>query len=204
MGWLAVSGLLAAAAWMPLSAWAGTGTILVYGDSLSAAYGINPKEGWVTLLQERLRQTGADYNVTNASISGETTSGGVSRFQATLAQHKPNLVVLELGANDGLRGLPVAQMKDNLAKIIEASRKAGTKVLVLGMKLPPNYGPSYTRAYEEAFSDLARRYKVPLLPFFLEPIVSQRDYFQADQLHPTAQAQPLILESVWKALKPLL
>jgi acyl-CoA thioesterase-1 len=183
--------------------------VLVYGDSLSAAYGIAQKEGWVSLLAERLnaerlKPGGRDYSVANASISGETTSGGVTRIAATLSQHKPAIVVLELGANDGLRGLPVEQMKQNLGRIIEASRKAGAKVLLLGMKMPPNYGPAYTRAFEAAYRDLAQRYRVALLPFFLQSVAARPELFQPDQLHPTAPAQPLILEDVWKALQPLL
>lgn len=183
---------------------AGKGTILVYGDSLSAAYGIGQNEGWVSLLGERLRKGGPDYSVANASISGETTSGGVSRIAAALAQYKPSVLVLELGANDGLRGLPVAQMKQNLAKIVSAAKGSGSKVLVLGMKMPPNYGSAYTRSYEEAFREIARDQRVALVPFFLEPIAGRRDLFQPDQLHPTAAAQPAILDAVWKGLRPLL
>lgn len=188
---------------LPLACHA-AGTLLVYGDSLSAAYGIAQKEGWVSLLAERLKQSGRDYSVANASISGETSSGGVTRIAATLAQHKPRIVVVELGANDGLRGLPVTQMKQNLGRIIEASRQAGAKVLLLGMKMPPNYGPAYTRDFEAAYRELAQRYKVALLPFFLQSVAARPDLFQADQLHPTAVAQPMILEDVWKALQPLL
>ena len=188
----------------PLAAAASRGTILVYGDSLSAAYGIAQKEGWVALLQERLTRSGLDYSVANASVSGETTSGGASRIAQTLAREKPDIVILELGANDGLRGLPVAQMKENLVRMVRAAKSAGSRVLVLGMRMPPNYGPAYTRAYEETFRQLAREQRLPLVPFFLEALVDRRELFQADQLHPTAQAQPLLLESVWKELRPLL
>ena len=181
-----------------------SGTILVYGDSLSAGYGINQKDGWVTLLQERLRKSGTDYTVANASISGETTSGGASRILATLDQSKPTITVLALGANDGLRGLPVKQMVANLESIIRAARKTGSKVVLVGMRMPPNYGPAYTKEFEQAFRDLARRHKLPLAPFLMEGIADKPDMFQPDQIHPTAAAQPRLLENVWKALRPLL
>jgi acyl-CoA thioesterase I len=188
----------------PLAAAASPGRILVYGDSLSASYGIGQQEGWVALLQERLRKSGLDYTVANASISGETTSGGATRIAQTLSREKPRVVIVELGANDGLRGLPVAQMKDNLNKIVRAAKSAGSRVLLVGMKMPPNYGPAYTREYEEAFRQLAREHKLALVPHFLEGIAERRELFQADQLHPTAQAQPILLEAVWKELRPLL
>jgi acyl-CoA thioesterase-1 len=181
-----------------------SGTILIYGDSLSAGYGISQKDGWVTLLQERLRKSGVDYTVANASISGETSSGGASRIQATLAQRKPTITVLALGANDGLRGLPVKQMLANLESIIRAAQKAGSKVVLVGMRMPPNYGQAYTNEFEQAYRDLARRHKLPLVPFLLEGIADKPDMFQPDQLHPSAAAQPRILENVWKALRPLL
>ncbi len=188
---------------LPLAASA-QGTVLVYGDSLSAAYGIGQKESWVSLLEGRLRKSGLDYTVANESISGETSSGGASRIAETLARVKPQVMVLELGSNDGLRGLPVAQMRENLGRIIGAAQKAGSKVLIVGMRMPPNYGPAYTREFEAAFRRLSRDFRVPLLPFFLEPIGDRREMFQPDQLHPTAQAQPLLAENVWKALRPLL
>jgi acyl-CoA thioesterase I len=187
-----------------LAAAASPGRILVYGDSLSASYGIGQQEGWVALLQERLRKSGLDYTVANASISGETTSGGAARIAPTLVREKPGVVIVELGANDGMRGLPVAQMKDNLDRIVRAAKSAGSRVLLVGMKMPPNYGPAYTREYEEAFRKLAREHKLPLVPFFLEGIADRRELFQADQLHPTAQAQPILLEAVWRQLRPLL
>ncbi len=192
----------------PASGAGKSGTILVYGDSLSAGYGINQKDGWVTLLQERLRKSGTDYTVANASISGETTSGGASRILATLDQSKPTITVLALGANDGLRGLPVKQMIANLESIIRAARKTGSKVahkvVLVGMRMPPNYGPAYTKEFEQAFRDLARRHKLPLAPFLMEGIADKPDMFQPDQIHPTAAAQPRLLENVWKALRPLL
>ncbi len=178
--------------------------ILVYGDSLSAAYGIAQKEGWVTLLEQRLRQKHLDYTVANASISGETSSGGASRIAATLAQHRPRIVILALGANDGLRGLPVAQLRDNLAAIIRAAQKAGSRVLLVGMKMPPNYGLQYTREFEQAYAALAKRHKTAFVPFLLEGVAGKRDNFLDDNLHPAAQVQPLILENVWAGLAPLL
>jgi acyl-CoA thioesterase-1 len=188
-----------------VSGWAHAGpAILVYGDSLSAAYGISQKDGWGTLLQERLKQRRLDYTVVNASISGETSSGGTSRIAATLAQHQPAIVILELGSNDGLRGLPLMQMHENLAHMLRASQRAGARVLLLGMKLPPNYGSQYTRDFEAVFVTLARQYRTALVPFLLEGVAGNRELFLDDNLHPTAQAQPIILDTVWKALRPLL
>jgi acyl-CoA thioesterase-1 len=144
------------------------------------------------------------YAVVNASISGETTAGGRTRLPAALAQHKPAIVVIALGANDGLRGLPLAGMRANLAAMVHAARQAGCKVLLIGMKLPPNFGPDYTAEFTRSFRDVAQAQKVPLLPFLLEPVASDRAAFQADNLHPVAAAEPKILDHVWKALKPLL
>lgn len=179
-------------------------TILVYGDSLSAAYGISQQKGWVALLQERLKAKKLDYTVVNASISGETTSGGATRIDDTLRKTQPRIVVLALGANDGLRGLPIAQMKTNLGKIIQAAKREDAKVLVAGMHLPPNYGPRYADEFHAAFGDLAKRHKTAYLPFLLDGMATERSYFQADQMHPTAEAQPIILDTVWKGLEPLL
>ena len=178
--------------------------ILVFGDSLSAAYGIGQKDGWVTLLQERLRQKRLDYTVVNASFSGETTSGGASRIAATLAAHKPAIVVVALGANDGLRGLPLAQMRDNLAAIVRAAQKSGSRVLLVGMKMPPNYGPQYTRDFEQTFVALARRFRCALVPFLLDGVAGKRELLLDDNLHPTADAQPIILENIWRELAPML
>jgi acyl-CoA thioesterase-1 len=179
-------------------------SILVFGDSLSAAYGIAQSRGWVALLAERLKREHPDYIVVNASVSGETSAGGQSRIRKALDAHKPGIVIVELGANDGLRGLAVAEMKKNLAAIIEQANKAGARVLLVGMKLPPNYGPEYTDAFEASFAELAKRHKSALLPFLLEGIAEKPELFQADRIHPTAGAQPLIAERVWKALQPLL
>lgn len=174
------------------------------GDSLSAAYGIAAGRGWVTLLGERLARERPDYRVANASISGETSAGGRARIADELARHKPAVVVLELGANDGLRGLPPAEMKTNLAAIITAARKAGARVLLVGMKLPPNYGPQYNRRFDAVFAELHERYRTAWLPFLLEGFAERRELFQSDALHPTEEAQPLILANVWPRLRPLL
>jgi acyl-CoA thioesterase-1 len=183
---------------------AASGTILVYGDSLSAAYGIVQKDGWVNLLGGRLKQTKLDYNVVNASISGETTAGGAARIDAALERFKPDVFVLALGGNDGLRGLPVAEMKANLAKTVRAAQARGARVLVVGMRIPPNYGAKYTQAFTDAFAEVARETKSAYVPFLLERIADRRELFQPDQIHPTAAAQPLLLDTVWTGLAPLL
>ena len=179
-------------------------TVLVYGDSLSAAYGIPERRGWVALLEERLQREHPDYSVANASISGETSAGGLARIGNVLEREKPAIVILELGANDGLRGLPVAAMKQNLAAIVEQAQKAGAKVLLVGMRLPPNYGDPYTKAFERAYVDLAKSGKTALLPFLLEGFGDKAELFQADRIHPTEAAQPAVLKNVWAALAPLL
>ena len=179
-------------------------TLLVVGDSLSSAYGIGPREGWVTLLEERLKREKFDYNVVNASISGETTSNGASRIGELLARVRPGIVIVALGGNDGLRGLPAAQLKANLSRIVEASKRHGARVLLAGMRMPPNYGPQYVREFEAAFTDTARRHRVPLVPFLLEGVGDRRDLMQPDNIHPAAAAQPLMLDTVWKGLRPLL
>jgi acyl-CoA thioesterase-1 len=189
---------------MVLSAGAWGKTILVYGDSLSAAYGLAEKRGWVALLAERLKRERSDYSVVNASISGETTSGGLSRMPKALAQHKPAVLVLELGANDGLRGLPVAEMKKNLATMIQQAQLAGARVLLVGIRMPPNYGPDYTREFEAAFGELARRHKATLVPFLLDGMAEDLTKFQPDRIHPNEAAQPILLDNVWKKLRPLL
>jgi len=178
--------------------------VLVYGDSLSAAYGMPERRGWVALLEERLQRERPDYNVVNASISGETTAGGLTRIGGVLERSKPDIVILALGSNDGLRGLPVAAMKKNLAAIIEQSQKAGAKVLLVGMRLPPNYGEDYTQAFARAFSDLAKSHRTAQLPFLLEGFAEKVELFQADRIHPTEAAQPGMLKNVWKPLAPML
>ncbi|MCX7960885.1 MAG: arylesterase [Burkholderiales bacterium] len=179
-------------------------TLLVYGDSVSAAYGIAEQRGWVALLAARLKRERADYIVVNASISGETTAGGLARLPKALAAHRPAIVVLALGGNDGLRGLPVAQMRQNLVRMIEQCRSAGARVLVAGMRLPPNYGPDYTRAFEAAFAEAAKAGGAALLPFLFEGFGERDEYFQPDRIHPNEAAQPLIAENVLRALRPLL
>jgi acyl-CoA thioesterase-1 len=179
-------------------------TILVFGDSLSSAYGIAEKRGWVALLAERLQRERLDYSVVNASISGETTAGGVSRLPRALERHAPDIVILELGGNDGLRGLPAAETRRNLAVLVERSRKSGARVLLVGMRVPPNYGPEYAREFAAAFAEVARRYQTAFVPFLLEGMAEDLGRFQADRIHPTEAAQPLLLENVWKSLKPLL
>jgi acyl-CoA thioesterase-1 len=186
------------------SAATGERTLLVFGDSLSAAYGLQAEQGWVAQLQRRLQTQGYGYRVVNASVSGETTSGGRNRIARALTQHKPGLVLLELGANDGLRGLPVKETRENLAFMIDAIRRAGSKVLLLGIRIPPNYGPQYTQAFGDIYTGLAKEKKLPLLPFLLEGIALDERFMQPDGLHPNAQGQPLVLANVWPALKPLL
>ena len=178
--------------------------VLVFGDSLSASYGIPEKRGWVSMLGERLQKEKLAYRVVNASISGETTSGGRTRLAKVLAEHKPAVVVLELGANDGLRGLPIAEMKKNLGAMIEQSQKSGARVLVVGTRMPPNYGPEYAQAYEAAFTDLAKTHKVALAPDLMAGFGERLEYFLPDRIHPNESAQPQVLDNVWKALRPLL
>lgn len=181
-----------------------TQTILVFGDSLSAAYGIDKNHGWVNLLQKELVEKHYDYKVINASISGETTAGGLSRIQQQLEQHQPNIVILALGANDGLRGLEIKQIKTNLEKIIKKGQNAKAKILLLGIKIPPNYGFTYTRQFEQIYFDLAKAHKLSFRPFFLEGISGEPSLNQEDGIHPNAQAQPLIVNNIWPALSTLL
>ena len=178
-------------------------TILIWGDSLSAGYGIRPEQAWPSLLANRLRDKRLDYSVANRSISGETTAGGRSRLANALREDKPAIVILALGANDGLRGLPLGQMRDNMAAMIDAAQATGARVLLAGMRLPPNYGP-YADEFERSFQRLAQTKKAPLVPFLLEPVAAQPRLFQADNLHPLAEAQPLILDHLWPTLAPLL
>lgn len=179
-------------------------TVLVMGDSLSAGYGLAAPQSWVSLTARKIAAEKPGWRVVNASISGETTAGGAARIAAELKRHKPAVVVIELGANDGLRGLPLAQTRANLAKMIVAVRDAKAKVLLIGMRLPPNYGPDYTRGFEAAFRDLAKTHGTAFVPFLLEPIALDERAFQADRLHPTAAAQPKLRDHVWPALAPLL
>ena len=178
--------------------------VMVFGDSLSAAYGIARESGWVHLLEQRLAQERFDYPVVNASISGETTAGGRGRIDDALAQHRPAIVIVELGANDGLRGLPLAAMRENLEAIIQACRRRGARVLLVGLQLPPNYGIPYARMFQEVYVQLAKRHKLAFAPFLFQGFADRRELFQSDNMHPTAQAQPLMLENVWPALRPML
>ena len=178
--------------------------MLVYGDSLASAYGMPSQHGWVALLEERLKREQPDYSVVNASISGETTAGGLARIGKTLEREQPAVVILELGGNDGLRGLPVAAMKKNLSGIIARSKKAGAKVLLVGMRMPPNYGDAYAKAFEKVYAELAKEEQVALLPFLLEGFGDKAELFQPDRIHPTESAQEIVLKNVWRALAPLL
>jgi len=178
--------------------------ILVWGDSLSAAYGLEPSQGWVSLLDQRLKARGYDYTVVNGSVSGETTAGGLTRLPDALGQHKPDIVVVELGANDGLRGTPIPVMQDNLGRMIALSRKAGAKVLLVGIMLPPNYGPRYTDGFVAVYKALARWYRVPLVPFLLDGVAQDPELMQSDGLHPVATAEMRVLDNVWPHLQPLL
>jgi acyl-CoA thioesterase-1 len=188
---------------MSLSAFAAP-AILIFGDSLSAGYGIGIEQSWPALLAKRLEHNRSAYTVSNASISGETTAGGRARFDATLTRVQPAIVVIALGANDGLRGLPTNQVRDNLAAMVRAAKEKKARVLLIGMKLPPNYGPDYAHQFDQTFLEVSKHERVPLLPFLLEPLGTTTDAFQADGLHPTASAQPKILDHVWPALQPLL
>ncbi|MBX3678457.1 MAG: arylesterase [Rhodocyclaceae bacterium] len=180
------------------------GNILIVGDSLSAGYGLGANQSWPSLLEKRLREARLDYSVVNASISGDTTAGGRSRIGAALDQARPAVVIIALGGNDGLRGLPVAVMRDNLNAMLAAARARKARIVVAGMKLPPNYGIDYTREFEQSYAVLARRHKAALVPFLLEGVAERRELFQADNIHPVAEAQPIILDNVWKSLRPLL
>jgi len=179
-------------------------TIVVFGDSLASGYGLPREQGWVHLLEQRLRAEHPDYKVVNASISGETALGGVNRIGEVLKAHGPALVILELGANDGLRGAAPQSIRRSLEAISDACRRAGARVLLVGIRLPPNYGRAYTEAFQDVFLNVARSQKLPLVPFLLDGVPENRELFQGDGIHPTAAAQPLMLETVWKELRPLL
>lgn len=179
-------------------------TLLVVGDSLSAGYGLRKQEAWPVLLGERLAQAGYGYSVANASISGDTTANGLSRLDAALAASKPAIVVIALGANDGLRGLSLKSMRDNLETMVRKSQASGAKVLVAGMQLPPNYGPDYTQKFAGTFAEVAKSTRSALLPFMLDGFASDPGRFQADGIHPVADAQARIVDNIWKPLVPLL
>lgn len=178
--------------------------VLVLGDSLSAGYGIDPSRGWVALLERRLERRGEGYRVVNASISGDTTRGGVARLPLALDAHRPAVVIVELGGNDGLRGLDVAQMRANLSRMITLSRESGAEVLLVGMRIPPNYGRRYTEAFHAAYGELARKHRVALVPFMLDGVALDPALMQNDGVHPRVEGQPRILENIWPHLEPLL
>ncbi|MGO9037522.1 MAG: arylesterase [Steroidobacteraceae bacterium] len=184
---------------------AATPVILVFGDSISAGYGLpRVEQGWVALLQTRLKDQGYGYQVVNASVSGETTEGGLARLPRALNLHHPVIVVLELGGNDGLRALPAGQMRDNLSRMAGLAEAAGAKVALLGMRMPPNYGPQYAAQFSQAFSDVARDKKLPFVAFVLAGIATSPGLMQPDGIHPNEAGQPQLLDNVWPALKPLL
>jgi acyl-CoA thioesterase-1 len=189
---------------LALPAAAAERSILVIGDSLSAAYGIPRTKGWVALLEERLKREQFNYIVVNASISGETAGGGRVRIKPLLERYQPAIVILGLGANDGLRGLPVEQMKANLAASIREAQVAGARVLLLGVRLPPNYGEDYTASFDAVFRELAKTHRTALVPFLLEDFAGKPEFFLPDRIHPSEAAQPLMLERIWRALRPLL
>ena len=188
---------------IPFSGAQAARNILVFGDSLSAGYGLAQEAAWPSLLNKRLQEKRLDYSVVNASISGETTSGGRSRLDAALATHKPAVVIIALGANDGLRGLPIATTRANLTAMAESAQKAKARVLIVGMRIPPNYG-AYADQFHAVFGEVSKARKTALVDFLLEGVAMQPKLFQADNLHPTAEAQPRLLDNVWKGLEPLL
>jgi acyl-CoA thioesterase-1 len=201
----AATGLLMS---MGLTAWAkAKGPILILGDSLSAEYGLRRGTGWVALLEQRLRQEGKATAVVNASISGDTTSGGLSRLPPLLAQHQPQLVVVELGGNDALRGLPLATTQNNLTAMVKACQAQGAKVLLLGMQMPPNYGPKYSAQFAALYADVAKAQRAALVPFFLQGVADvpqSEQWFQSDRIHPVEAAHPILLANVWPALVKLI
>lgn len=188
------------ALWLTFLASLAHADILVLGDSLSAAYGLPARAGWVALLEDRLAQEKFGLKVINASVSGETSAGGASRLEALLVRHRPRIVILALGANDGLRGLPTRELKQNLERMIRTAQRHGARVVLLGMRLPPNYGPAYTRDFAAVYAELARAHRLAFVPFMLEGFADRPEFFLADGLHPNATAQARILDNVWPAL----
>jgi len=178
-------------------------TILVLGDSLSAEYGLKRGSGWVGIVQRRLDDAGLDYAMRNASISGDTTSGGLSRLPAALQRHAPDIVIVELGSNDALRGLSLQMTRDNLARIIELSQQAGARVLLVGMQIPPNYGRPYTEQFRQLFEQLANERRTAFVPFLLDGMAQDRSLFQDDGMHPNEQAQEILANNVWTGLRPM-
>lgn len=179
-------------------------SLVVVGDSLSAGYGIEVKKGWVALLQDKLKKANHDYTVFNESISGDTTAGGLARIDNVLKRHRPAILLLELGANDGLRGLSPVKMKQNLTQIITKAKQSNTKVLLMGMRIPPNYGDRYEAMFYDVYPSIAKTYQVPLIPFLLEEVALKKELMQSDRMHPNEKAQPFILDLVWRHLQALL
>lgn len=179
-------------------------TLMIYGDSLSAGYGMDEADGWVELLDRRLAAQGHSYRVVNGSVSGETTTGGLSRLPAMLETYRPDLLVLELGGNDGLRGIPLASIRENLVAMIDIAQNSGARVVLAGIQIPPNYGPRYTQPFFEQFADIAREKELPLVPFLIDGIPQRPELMQDDGIHPRAEAQGMILDNVWPVLEPLL
>jgi acyl-CoA thioesterase I len=193
--------------WLPQYAFAANTSrpvLLVVGDSVSAAYGLRQEEGWVELLRQRIARENLDYNVVNASISGETTAGGASRMAGLLEQYKPAIVVIELGGNDGLRGTPLPTMREQLNQMVKRSRERKARVVLVGMEIPPNYGAGYARDFSASFVQVAQANHVPLVPSLFAGFGEHRELFQADGIHPIASAEPMLLDNVWRALHPLL
>lgn len=179
-------------------------TILVIGDSLSAAYGMSKEQGWAALLQQRLEENHYPYDVINASVSGDTTSNGLAQLPAALEKYHPEITIIALGGNDGLRGLPLTVIEKNLGKMTALAKDAGSKVLLLGVRLPPNYGPAYTTAFQQVYMSVADEHGVSVVPVMLKNMDEKRDLFQSDGIHPKPEAQPIILDNIWATLKPLL
>ncbi len=202
--------------WLPASTWAQDTAakssapgpqppvILVFGDSLSSGHGVPTTQTWAALFQRRLTQLGYPHRVVNASISGDTTASGLARLPSALRRHNPEIVILELGGNDGLRGLSLPALRANLASIIQTARQGRAKIVLAGMRMPPNYGISYAKEFERVFAELANEYQVTLIPFFLDGVAAVPDMMQGDGIHPTAEAQPVLLENVWQHVAPLL
>lgn len=204
LGLLLASTGLAAPSTAPTAAQATAPVILVFGDSISAGYGLGAEQGWVTLLQHRLKAQGYGYQVVNASVSGETTAGGLARLPRALALHRPALVILELGGNDGLRALPTVQMRANLMRMVSLSQRARASTLLVGMRMPPNYGPVYTAQFHAVYEEVAKYFAVPLVPFLLDGVALNPSMMQADGIHPNAAGQPRLLATVWPALERML
>lgn len=178
--------------------------ILVLGDSLSGAFGLNSDEGWVALLQQKITRTKYDYRVINASVSGDTTRTGLSRIQSALQTHSPSIVIIALGGNDGLRGLPFKEIENSLTSIIQHCKTHGAQVLLVGVRLPPNYGPAYNQKFAELYLRLANNFQIPLVAQMLDKVADNRQLMQADGMHPKAEAQPQVMENIWSGLQPLL